>query len=50
MVKMIDDEYQLEDRFVVRIQSTIGIYKKNREGSIAENKDKWFKQENGSIT
>ena len=46
---MIDDEDQLEDRFVVIIQSATRSYKKNREGNIAENKDNQFKQEKGSM-
>ena len=40
---MIDGEDQSEDRSVVRIQSATRNCKKNREGNMAENKDKWFK-------
>ena len=49
-VKIIDGEDQSEDRSVVGIQSAAGSCKKIKEGSIAENNDKWFKHEKGSMT
>ena len=37
---MIDGEDESKAIFVVRVQFTTGSYKKNRDGSITENKDK----------
>ena len=42
---MTDGEDKSKVVFVVRVQSATRSYKKNRNGSITKNKDKWFKQE-----
>ena len=47
---MIDGEDESKGGFVAMVSFAIESYEKDKDGSIAGNKDRWFKQEKGSMT